>query len=407
MRVTSRRYASLTTIALVLLVCLAALPMGASAQGPSITIFGTGTDRCPDTGRPVAAGRQGTAFQVGMANFPAASVYITLTAPDGRVFDVSGELPAAGTPFPDPPFPPAGGVAQLPLAAIAHNPVDAEAVIQTTRAWPTGCYTVNVISATPQPPAVPPAPAQTVRASATFRLQPFAFPAQPANLQLTAQATGTIQPTAVQPFVPDAPVSVSIFGRATLGALPTLSLIRPDGAIIAVPAPALSGSPGGFFNTTYPLPAGSPTGVYTFVATVPPGDLALATASTQTQFTLSAPPSAATGNAVLSMEPFSTLVRHSPLPSATAPTVTIAGRGLPPPTTVITGVLVLPNGSRIAGALPAVNASGNLGAFTFALQRVYPTGAYRFEVIGSPPVPFGAPAAPPAVLGSISWRMTP
>lgn len=394
MRATSRWYASPIALALVLLVCLAALPAGASAQAPTMTIFGTGTDRCPDNGRPVAAGPQGTIFQVDLSNFPAlpgaGGVFVTVTTPDGRVIDVSNAAELAGIANPPFFFPPAAPAPQPFLGLILRTPVDSMVLIPTTIAWPNGCYTVT--AATPSPAGNP---STVVRAISQFRLQPFVFPTQPANLQLTVQAVGAIDPTGT------APVAVNIFGRGPVGGPPpVLHIIRPDGSIFggaAGFASMPSGSPGGFVSASIFLPLAA-TGVYTVVASV--GLDPVTGTSTRAQFTLANPPSIAPGNAQLLMAPFATLVPHNPFPPNVAPAVVIEGRRFLPGLYI--GVLVLPNGARRIAPPAALSPSGNLTfpamPAGFVLNRFYPTGQYRFEVRN---------VVDGALVASIGWTVTP
>lgn len=402
MRATLRRPVSPLALVLALLVCLAALPSHASAQAPSLTIFGAGVDWCTANGRPVAAGPQGSTFQLSLANFPAGGGTITITLPDGRVFSLA-EATAPGFPPLTPAFPAVAGVPANP-AAVVFSQVDASLQLPTTLTWPTGSYTVNVASVIPPPTGTP--SAQALRTTAQFCLLPAGFPAQPANLQLTVQATGTIVPSATQPLIPAPPLTVTVFGRGTVGTIapgvPDVSLwvIQPDGATYPLPVPAASASPGGFgYAGPLPLPPGALPGTYTFVATTPAGPLAGATASTRAQFTLGAPAGAARGNAVLVMSPFTTIVNRG-AQVASNPTLTVQGRNFGvPTTTALTPVLVLPNGARLAGAALAPDASGNLLIPPFQLNRSYPTGVYRLEVI--------QPGTPPALLASISWRVNP
>jgi hypothetical protein len=393
MRAKPRRAASLLVLSLLLALIGLLLPSQALAQVPSINIVGAGVGRCGPNERPVASGPQGTNFQVNLRNFAAfGGVLISVTLPDGRIFDAN---PGAALPLPIPPatFPAPVFVPDLLLAPIpiAHTAVNAAHPIPTHTGWPTGCYTVTVT--TPTPPGAPPAPHATAR----FLLQPESLPLQPGNLQLFVHALGTNQPTAAQPLFPAA-VPLNIFGRGPVGATINLVMINPNGSrnVIALGGP-VAVAPGGFWQfPPVPLPANSPPGTYTLVASTPAPN----PASIQAQFTLTPPvsalttiPPAAAGNPVLLINPTSKMVPQ--VPAAPVP-VTIAGQSFPPGVP-LTAVLVLPDGGRIGGGPFPVDGSGNLLPFAFDLNRSFPTGTYRVEVLD---------VATPTVLATTSFRLT-
>lgn len=411
MSLSLRPHLRLPIVALAIALLLSALPSATFAQGPRVTISGSGIGNC---GRPVASVRQGEPFTVRLSDFPTpvgAGVAITMTLPDGSI---RGPLAMGAIgPLVAPPAvrPVISYTAPTASHVITGTLINAATTYLSHDTWPTGCYT---LTAAQNPPPAPPAP--SLNAMVVFQLLPRQFPAQSGNLRLSVQAVGTIQATGQQP------VTVNIFGQGvpSTAADPVVAIhiVQPNGAIISVgggandiPAPTIAGDgsfnvPGGYLFGTLHQP-----GMHTVIATVtipPPAGSPIGTPSVvyttaRAQFNLTAPAVTVTNNVSLEMlDRFSTLVpRSTP--------ISIVGRGFNPGPPQGPGVglaLVLPNGVRLAGVLP-VAPDGNVQINLPAFGQGFPTGDYR--LIASQAVFPASPAAPvfPARTATLTWRLIP
>lgn len=337
-------------LATVLLVCLAALPSGVAAAGPAITVHGTGTAaRCSTTGRPVASVIQGEAFDLSFKGFPTTSLSLTLTFPDGRIFTpaeadkLDGIKDQVATLAPTP-------------ASVALDPVDAALQFTSLVTWPTGCYTIKASSG-------------ALSAEASLAVLAKTYNAQPGSLQLSVLAKDTNEPKGKQGVI------ASIFGRGVPGQpAPTLEIVQPNGAIIALPATAIKVTASNYV-AEYTFTPEHRTGVYTVVAsTTAAGGASYAV---QSQFELTAATFTPAGNAALTMDPFTTLVKRDTV-------VSIQGR-LFAPKQPLKVIVVLASGAQfdITKSGLAANESGNVSFPGLTFSRYIPTGSFTLVVTDS------------------------